>query len=411
MPEGEEPLGDLGELTFEQLIEKVQAARNDNKFITEERKDALLHLLEALSEDIAESPQENPDEDIPLVIPDSFTNIDIPTLDEDLKRLSEIPVDDEPPTDVPIGSVPLELALRENLSKITAHSRYQEVKKRRVGDFWDSSWTPAPFEEAITIDQLAGLDLATLFKKRMVTDTRVQSILRALNRVIDFLVRQDQVDPSTSSSPSLKEASAPVTDPKDKIKDERPQNYKKISISIADLGASAESLAIWEALNSDESHLLGGLDLASDLVSFFAPARCVSIILGAELSKAEQHLLKKMVNRAISSEVRELVLSLLRAPAVRVDSIAQALFGADLSISAHKRCIASLVARGLSAQEVSYKGRIFRGFWTTQPKLVAEIIRTIKPDKKPRRSSTQRAAPKELIKLLDPLLHTLIVKK
>ena len=363
MPEGGRLLGDLAELTFEQLVEKFVLATDTTVSINQESEEALLHLLVALSEDGAETSQLAPEEDISVVIPDSFNSIDIPTLDEDLKRLSEISSDDEPPTDVPIGSVPLELALRANLAKITVHDKYNLVRHRRVGDFWDPKWTPAPFEESITIEQLAGLDLATLFKKRMVTDTRVQSILRALNRVLEFMgensslavLPRDQevmVAESYRERPREMPEAAPV---------------KKLAEAPPEIGASVEALAIWESINGtsiDEAELKIGDPIATKFLACFAPERIVEILLGKELLKNEQTVLSKIINDGISTGARELSLALLKAPRVKVDLIAKAVFGSDAPVSSYTRCIATLVARGLSAKPAIIRGRQASGFWT-----------------------------------------------
>jgi hypothetical protein len=362
MPEGSQLLGDLAELTFEQLVERVEIATDTNVSINQESEEALLHLLSALSEDGGESSQLAPDEDISVVIPDSFTSIDIPTLDEDLKRLSEIPNEDEPPTDVPIGSVPLELALRANLAKITAHDKYNLVRQRRVGDFWDPKWTPAPFEESITIEQLAGLDLATLFKKRMVTDTRVQSILRALNKVLDFLGENSRsvvsaVDQKVSAAESYHE---PRRERSEAV------HTRKCRDTPPDVGASVEALAIWEAINgsfADEAELRIGDPIATKFLACFSPERSVEILLGKELLKNEQSVLSKIINDGISPGARDLSLALLKGPGVKVDLIAKAIFGADTQVSSYSRCIATLVARGLFAKPVIIRGRQVSGFW------------------------------------------------
>jgi len=362
MPEGSQLLGDLAELTFEQLVERVEIATDTNVSINQESEQALLHLLSALSEDGGESSQLAPDEDISVVIPDSFTSIDIPTLDDDLKRLSEIPNEDEPPTDVPVGSVPLELALRANLTKITAHDKYNLVKQRRVGDFWDPKWTPAPFEESITIEQLAGLDLATLFKKRMVTDTRVQSILRALNRVLEFLGENS----SSLVSPIDRHVKAAESYPEPpRERREQPQ-IMKFRGTPPEIGASVEALAIWESINgsfANEAELRIGDPIALKFLSCFSPERSVEILLGKDLLKNEQSVLSKIINDGISTGARELTLALLKGPGVKVDLIAKAIFGADAQVSSYTRCIATLVARGLLAKPVEKRGRQLSGFW------------------------------------------------
>ena len=392
MPEGGEPLGDLAELTFEQLIERITLASDTTVSITQESEQALLHLLSALSEDSGESSPLAPEEDISVVVPDSFTSIDIPTLDEDLKKLSEVTSDDEPPTDVPIGSVPLELALRANLAKITTHDRYNQVRQRRIGDFWDPKWTPAPFEEAITIEQLAGLDLATLFKKRMVTDTRVQSILRALNRVLEFLGER------SSSTEEGTDPRAPVAENQRERSREKPEAIQRRVITEipAEIGASVEALAIWESINAscvDEAELRIGDPIATKFLACFSPSRCVEILLGGDLDRHERSLLSKIINDGLSAGALELSLALLKSPGAKVDLIAKAVFGSDLPVSSYKRAIATLIARGLLAKPVRIRGRVISGFWTLDQKLLERSA------KSPR--NTQLTS-------LDPFLHSLI---
>jgi hypothetical protein len=395
MPEGGQLLGDLAELTFEELLEIIPLSTTDMTVsLNQESQEALLHLLSALCEDGAETAQLAPEEDISVVIPDSFNSIDIPTLDEDLKRLSEVSSDEEPPTDVPIGSVPLELALRANLAKITAHARYSKVQRRRVGDFWDPKWTPAPFEESITIEQLAGLDLATLFKKRMVTDMRVQSIVRALNRALESLGE----DSSPIVAPREHEARVTESCSERPIEKSEVIQIKQCADIPSEIGASVEALAIWESINSiriDKEELRIGDPIATKFLACFSSGRCVEILLGKDLVKNEQAIISKIINQGLSTGARELSLALLKSPGAKIDFIAKVVFGADSHMNSYKRSISTLVARGLCAKPVVIGGRPVSGFWTLDQKLLAQICKS----------------PKKIqVTSLDPFLHSLITR-
>ena len=183
MPESVGVLGLPATLTFGGLAESAETIRDggentlgDFSNITTDEEQELLRILAAFNEDL--------DTPIPSIPADTMNNRDAeaPSSNETEELYS--PSESE---SAPIGSVPLELALRGNLSRIAAHPLYETVRLRAIGEFWDRSWIGAPFEEALSIEQLSRMDLAVLLKKRMVTDTRVQSIVKALGRVISHL--------------------------------------------------------------------------------------------------------------------------------------------------------------------------------------------------------------------------------
>lgn len=364
MPEGCQTSQAVSELTFGELVEQMLTSGSSSVVLTSEQEEELYHLLEVLSEE-SEPLLFGPDDDIPELIPDSFGSIAIPTMDEQLTN-RDASDDTDPPDDVPIGSVQLELALRASLAAITAHTRYHEVRKRTVGEFWDPAWTAAPFEEAMSIEQLAGLDLAVLFKKRMVTDTRIQSILRALARVqahLDGAVppSSESLDPVATTQPMLPSPPSRTT----------PATLSDASTRQARPPLSVAACAIAEALEATYPEW----PIATALRGRLSSSECASIVLGEEISAATQRDLTLIVKSVLTYHERELIQALLRAPVVRIEHITLALFGAKDATSARARCIATLVARGFGALPLSPCAALSVELWTQNPKLVQSLIR------------------------------------
>jgi hypothetical protein len=361
MPEGCDAIEGIGEITIEQLLEQVRALGGLPESVTPEHAQVLSHLLVALGED-SDTTQLAPDEDISVVVPDSFSSMDIPTLDEQFTSDTGNS-ESEPPNDVPIGSVPLELGLRAALAKIAAHERYSEVRKRTVGEFWDPDWVAAPFEEAMSLEQLAGLDLAVLFKKRMVTDTRIQSIVRALNRVQRFLDKVSQAKPHKSTEPAVVEdllapdcKAAERTSPELQVQHDTP--------------LSPAARAIIEVLDSrGQSH-----PVLEGLRQRFSRHEWVQIVCGGTLSAHALRDLKRIVENRVPAYVRDLIMALLRAPAVSIEHVARVLMAPDEALSAYSLCLAAVVARALGATPISTSEHGDREFWTLEPHMVKELV-------------------------------------
>jgi hypothetical protein len=354
MPEGDNSVADLAELTLEQLVEQAKSEDLASLALSAEQEQGLLHLLVALGEE-GECGKLAADDDISVVVPDSFSSVDIPTLDAQLKEQGS-DFDSEIADDLPFGSVPLELALRASLAKIVAHVDYPRVQKMTIGDFWDPSWTAAPFEEAMTIEQFAGLDLAVLFKKRMVTDTRIQSILRALRRVIENLNDSSKLalgsgDPPRSPSRQPTKKSSPDRQLGDRlgyIQDSRQDSRQDYHQPIH-LPASVAAAAVIDILLGARS----SSEVVDAVCGRFSLSECADIVLGQEISKVVYRDLKNIVERAVVLEARELVLALLTAPAARIDHIARVIEGLGRPLTAASLCVAAVVARGLGARPVA----------------------------------------------------------
>jgi hypothetical protein len=391
MPEGCQTSQEVSELSFEQLVEQAHTVGSPAMPLSAEQEDELYHLLIVLSED-NESAILAPDDDISVVIPDSFGSIDIPTLDEQLSH-SEEAEPSEPPSDVPVGSVPLELALRASLAKIVSHKGYPAVRKRTLAEFWDPSWTPAPFEEAMSIEQFAGLDLAVLFKKRMVTDTRIQSILRALSKVQSHLDAAGEGHAALPQEPAPPRVSTTLSVP---VESGHPLPHTGESCSPF----SISRLAVMEALAGAHE----GPALMVAIRRHFSVAECAGIALGEVTSKRAFGELRRIVQSALTAPERELVEALLRAPAVRIEHIARALFGPNSTITARTLCLAAIAARGLGAVPVPSRRASEPEFWTLAPKQLEQLLGGDTSGKAKRSSSTQTLMGRQH---LDPYLQQL----
>jgi hypothetical protein len=391
MPEGCEDIQGIGDMTVEELLATVQEQGGLPESIAPEHAEALSHLLVVLGED-GESIQAVPDDNIQALTPDSFSSVDIPSLDQHLADEDNLG-EREPPGDVPIGSVPLELALRAALAKIVTHNRYPELRTRTLGEFWDPEWVGAPFEEAMTIEQFAGLDLAVLFKKRMVTDTRIQSILRALHRAQSYLERQNLEDHKQGRSEPLGESAMNAVAGHEVARTLKPSAVAQISelqgqqfqarqLRPSQLMAlSPAALAVVEALRSGcERH-----PLAHAMLERFSLHQCVSIISGAKVSSVLLRELKQIVEHTVALQAQELILALLRAPAVRIAYIAQVLSGYDGELTARSLCIAAAVARGLGAVPIKRGESAGEEFWSMDPELVSKLLKGVSQAAKQRK--------------------------
>jgi hypothetical protein len=408
MPDGFDPLGAFAELTFEQLLNQFRIHGDSVLAITPEQEEGLFHLLQVLGEDGATSAHLQPDDDISVAIPDSFSSIDVPTLDQDLKNSPATSESEDPPNDVPVGSVSLELALRAILSKIVTHERYDTIRKRLVGEFWDPNWPAAPFEEAMSIEQLAGLDLAVLFKKRMVTDNRVQSIIRALKRSLSTLDsdKSDSAVKERGSSPKPITARASDVDLTQSHTASTYLTYRTEMRVTDKLPSSVAAVAVWETLLG----LSNTESVVAALVDRVSPCECAAIVLGDAISPSAEEQLKHAVDGLIDRQKRELVQALLNAPAVRLDLIARVLCGLSAQPTAGALTLAAVVARGLGAVPLLVHGKPCDGYWTVQPDIFTAFMQQRKFKQRRKKASPDAGAllSSYLNSGLDPFLQRVL---
>ncbi len=367
MPEECGSLGELAEMTLETIVELGSERIAKLPHLTLMQEGSLVQLLHSLCSD----------EDIML----SHSDDSVAGESEQV-----------------VSSVQIEVTLRERLRAICVHPDYSKVRSRTLGEFWDSRWTPAPFEEALRVEQLAGMDLSVLFKKRSVNDKRIQSICNALEKVLDALA--PVATPASemariAAGVPLQSAQSPVL-----------PVSGSASWSMSDDVMQPTDMAIVEVFSLAATDMryqeLG--DLIRGVINCFAPKELIDISLAKPLSEELERKLTNFVHGALGDERRGLLTALLQGPGVRVSHISRMLVAGISDSGAALGLLAVLVARGLGAQPVSIGAARCEGFWTLNPQLVVEFVKRVSSKSK---SSAKQTSP-SATPALDPILQAWI---
>lgn len=133
----------------------------------------LLHTLAAdtdrFESDIADAPRSSP------VFPQPITPTDLPEVRE--RKASLYP---EMP---PLTNAEATERLQEAIAALRSAPHFDRVAQSRLGEFWDADrFQHAPFEEALTLQQLCDIPVTPLVEKRSTTARKIWGILDALER-------------------------------------------------------------------------------------------------------------------------------------------------------------------------------------------------------------------------------------
>ena len=368
MPEECGSFGELADMTLEKIVELGSERIAKLSYLTLMQEGALVQLLHSLCSE----------EDV------------VPThSDETAPRESENVV----------SSVQVELALRERLRAICTHVDYAKVRTRTLGEFWDSRWTPAPFEEALRVEQLAGMDVSVLFKKRAVNDQRIQSICKALDKVLDALApvatpASEMARIAATRQPISAHAPAPVmSTTMENATDWLASDdvLQPAHVAIVEVFSLARVDTRYQELR----------DIIQGVIHRFTPSEFIEITLARPLEENLRQRLVAFVQETLSEERRALLVALLQGPGVRVSHISRLLVGGMDEFGAALGLLAVLIARGLDAQPVTLGAARCEGFWTLNPHLLVEFTK--------RASSRAKGAGKEqavsTTPTLDPILQ------
>lgn len=338
MPEECGSLGELADMTLETIVELGSERIAKLPYLTLMQEGSLVQLLHSLCSD----------EDIILAQSDEGSTGE---------------------SEQVVSSVQLEVVLRDRLRAICVHPDYSKVRGRTLGEFWDSRWTPAPFEEALRIEQLAGMDLSVLFKKRAVNDKRIQSICNALEKVLDALAPV-----ATPASEMAKIAAG-----KQAHQSQPPVALVKgsASWSMTDEVLQPTHMAIVEVFSLAATDMryqeVGGL--IQGVINCFTPKEFLEITLALPLPEELQLKLANFVQNSLIDERRALLVALLQGPGVRVSHITRLLLVGASDFGAALGLLAVLIARGLGAQPVALGASRCEGFWTLNPQLIVEFAK------------------------------------
>jgi hypothetical protein len=369
LPEECEFSGPLCDLTLESLVELGSARIAGSSALTLRQEATLIQLLHSLTteeEELSSSPEVAP-------------------------QLHEADTRDTQGTRPTFGSVQLEIMLRQRLEAVCHHERYESIRRRTLGEYWDARWTPAPFEQALRLEQLAKMDLTVLFKKRSVDDNRVYLICCALERAYNSLSIPaiDAAVSTPSERASLDSRLQPLVAPSQwRLGDLRIGSAKKAIIELIALTAEHPQ-------DEDTQRLVNAV------MGSFSPEEFISLVCDETVSPDLLTRARDLVELTVAADRRQLIAVLLQGPGVHSGSVARMLSGSPGIQGAVIELLAVLVARGLGAQAVRHRGDVCEGFWTLNVDLVAHLIAEAQraPKKVSRTQTEDQQSPS-----LDPIL-------
>lgn len=365
--EDSETLGELSQLTFEELVALSLEAPHELEHLTASQERVLTTLLIALSE--GDSP---PVTEIP----------------EDPK--AAVGERESSATEAPINSVQCELDLRERLAQLRIHPNFSQVKDTQLKHFWDPSAPSSPFEESFTINQLMGMDLTVLSKKRSMTGARMLSMTHALDNALLALEGRFQ----RAVEKPLRRERPPVH----ATHEDHPWRADLEGLRPVE-AALVESFISGASASSEESpHLEQAL---LSLPTVVTAQEFALIASGAPLSVAcFKRLSKWWAGISHVSEARS-VQAALASPGVHTSRLRDMLSGGTAS-SVFYSVSAVVCARAAGAQEVCVASRACEGVWTTNPHLVTLILKEAR--------ISRRVSPADAIRAvcpnMDPILHS-----
>ena len=83
-----------------------------------------------------------------------------------------------------LSSIETERLLTEQIDQLKLLPLPPESGLLKVGNFWHATWSPAPFEEDLTLNQIKTLDVRQLLQKRSMNNEKVLRIAMALNNAL-----------------------------------------------------------------------------------------------------------------------------------------------------------------------------------------------------------------------------------
>lgn len=102
-----------------------------------------------------------------------------------------------PHTDGPVlSSIQAERLLTDAVAALRVSPRFAEIRFARLGEFWRDDWARAPFEEALTFQQLADLKITALLEKRSFGHAKVLAVIGAIEHAIG---RSSEPAPATAT--------------------------------------------------------------------------------------------------------------------------------------------------------------------------------------------------------------------
>jgi hypothetical protein len=368
-------LGPLAEMTFEELIAAGDEHSSHLHTLDDAQERLLIAVLHALAEgEVAETAD--------------------PAFDA-FEESEEAPAEES--SETTFNSVQCELELRDQVAHLKAHPELDRVADLTLGTFWGADTPRAPFEESLTVRQFLALDLGVLAKKRSMTSARMRSLAQALEgaaRRLDLLEEK-------RSSPAPR-STRPIEAPR-MTSSARENTVCHKWHDFADECSPLEMAlveCVMNASSDDERDAMNVFGALHHFCAAFSVPEFLNIMRGSQLSVPTARKLTAWVN---SGALREVVPSMrlaLQGPGTHISRMARILQG-HLSPRAVYSIVATLIARGLGASQVSLDGSVCPDVWSNNPGLARLIAHSLKQGRKQGALTVSDLCPH-----LDPFLHS-----
>ncbi len=165
----------LTSLTAANFVEQGSLEIVSHKEVLPEHVDQLIYIFEGLLEGVEEaSPQS-----------EELITSPVGVQSEDRER---------PTYQAPVyGSIEAERKLHEAQSTLVSLSHFSQIKKQKIGLYWDHSIIRAPFLEDLSLEDFAEIQIEHLLKKKNVGNVKIHALLMALDRVFEGSPEQQEL--------------------------------------------------------------------------------------------------------------------------------------------------------------------------------------------------------------------------
>lgn len=351
MPEGCGDLGAIEEMTFETLVELGSERIKKSMRLTALQQASLVELLRALSSD----------QD--LLEPVADADHDAETLNEPrVHSQNDQVLESGASSENVLSSVQLEINLRQRLQELRDHPNYSTIKRTTLSTYWDVSWAPAPFEQALTIDQLSSMDPSVLFKKRMVNEQRISHMVIALERALASL-RIATADSSAALKPTV------IVTPR-VASSEIPLSWSRLRDDIPAIEGGMIELLVRVAADRDNEQTRA---VMLSVMNTISPEEFIGAATGREIPDLLQERLYRLGSELVGSVTHDLIRAALSGPGIPESLVLGILSSVVGDSGTVARLLSVLLIRGLGARRVTYQGVDVEGFWTLHVGLLETI--------------------------------------
>lgn len=287
-----------------------------------------------------------------------------------------------PKEDLPVmASTEAELKLMDLIRKLKNAPHFEKIKELYLKDFWLPEWPSAPFEQAMTLKQVAELNIESVLKKRSFSGQKVTAFMQALERSITapFVAGSAADSPDTPSSLSLRASLSNSHEEIWRLKDSPLPGYAKSALrNFEAAGYQPKSPHSLLRIMKRVPHILAAEDFWLLWIQEEHPEHWRDLIESSLLSRSEstlpsarELLLKELLLSC--PDIHYHWLSALSAPGITLDALVHAHIdeGCDAAL---QTVFARVLLSSLGAAHPSYHGVIAKECWTKAFKSFERIM-------------------------------------